>query len=94
MASIVGRLFRAAWLTGYYPELGSFPQVKAGLDDGKLSVQCFRRGELIGVETVNVAGDHMAARRLLAQPTPLSLETVQAHGFDLAALMKANAARG
>jgi adenylate cyclase len=32
VASIVGRLFRAKWLTGYYPELGSFPQVKAALD--------------------------------------------------------------
>lgn len=31
-ASIVGRLFRAQWLTGYYPELGSFPRVKAALD--------------------------------------------------------------
>ena len=31
-ASIVGRLFRAKWLMGYYPELGSFPQVKAALD--------------------------------------------------------------
>jgi tetratricopeptide (TPR) repeat protein len=33
VASIVGRLFRAKWLTGYYPELGSFPQVKAALDE-------------------------------------------------------------
>jgi len=32
VASIVGRLFRAKWLTGYYPELGSFPMVKAALD--------------------------------------------------------------
>ena len=32
VASIVGRFFRAKWLTGYYPELGSFPQVKAALD--------------------------------------------------------------
>jgi len=32
-ASIVGRLFRTKWLTGYYPELGSFPQVKAALDE-------------------------------------------------------------
>jgi len=32
VASIVGRLFRAKWLTGYYPELGSFPQVKTALD--------------------------------------------------------------
>jgi len=33
VASIVGRLFRAKWLTGYYPDLGSFPQVKAALDE-------------------------------------------------------------
>jgi adenylate cyclase len=32
VASIVGRLFRAKWLTGYYPDLGSFPQVKATLE--------------------------------------------------------------
>jgi len=32
VASIVGRLFRAKWLTGYYPELGSFTQAKASLD--------------------------------------------------------------
>jgi len=32
-ASIVGRLFRAQWLTGYYPNLGSFQQVKAALDE-------------------------------------------------------------
>jgi len=33
VASIVGRLFRAAWLTGYYPTLGAPPQVKTMLDD-------------------------------------------------------------
>ena len=32
IASIIGRLFRARWLTGYYPKLGSFPEVKAALD--------------------------------------------------------------
>lgn len=32
LASIIGRLFRLRWLTGYYPELGPFPQVKAALD--------------------------------------------------------------
>ncbi|HVN54104.1 MAG TPA: tetratricopeptide repeat protein [Anaerolineaceae bacterium] len=31
-ASIIGRLFRAKWLSGYYPNLGSYPQVKAVLD--------------------------------------------------------------
>jgi predicted ATPase len=33
VASIIGRLFRAAWLTGYYPSLGELPQVKADLDE-------------------------------------------------------------
>jgi class 3 adenylate cyclase/tetratricopeptide (TPR) repeat protein len=32
VASVVGRLFRAKWLTGYYPDLGSYPQVKVALD--------------------------------------------------------------
>jgi predicted ATPase len=32
VASVVGRLFRVQWLTGYYPELGPFPAVKAALD--------------------------------------------------------------
>jgi adenylate cyclase len=31
-ASIIGRLFRAQWLTGYYPELGTFPTVMASLE--------------------------------------------------------------
>ena len=33
VASIVGRLFRADWLTGYYPLLGAMSQVKADLDE-------------------------------------------------------------
>jgi adenylate cyclase len=32
VASIIGRLFRARWLTGYYSELGPFPQVKESLE--------------------------------------------------------------
>ena len=32
VASIVGRLFRAAWLTGYYPALGDLTHVKVDLD--------------------------------------------------------------
>lgn len=31
-AGIIGRLFPAKWLTGYYPELSPSPQVKASLD--------------------------------------------------------------
>jgi adenylate cyclase len=33
VASIIGRLFRAHWLIGYYPELGALPQVKTNLDE-------------------------------------------------------------
>jgi predicted ATPase len=33
VASIVGRLFHAQWLIGYYPELGTFPELKAALDE-------------------------------------------------------------
>lgn len=54
----------------------------------KLSVLCFRRGELIGVETVNVAPDHMFARRLLAREQPVTLEAAEAAGFDIPALAK------
>jgi class 3 adenylate cyclase/tetratricopeptide (TPR) repeat protein len=33
VASIIGRWFRAAWLSGYYPALGELTQVKADLDE-------------------------------------------------------------
>ena len=32
VASIIGRLFHAAWLVGYYPELGELPRVKSDLE--------------------------------------------------------------
>jgi adenylate cyclase len=32
VASIIGRLFRAAWLTGYYPALGELAHIKVDLD--------------------------------------------------------------
>ena len=32
VASIVGRLFRAEWLTGYYPELGGMNRVQSDLE--------------------------------------------------------------
>jgi tetratricopeptide (TPR) repeat protein len=33
VASIVGRLFRASWLTGYYPALGNVAHIKVDLDN-------------------------------------------------------------
>jgi len=68
-------------------------EVRSEPDARKLSVQCYRRGELIGVETVNVPADHMAARRILSQASPTTFETAQAASFDLPALMRAGGAR-
>lgn len=39
---------------------------------GKFSVFRFRAGRLSAVESINSAGDHMAARKLLANQTPIS----------------------
>jgi len=64
-----------------------YEQHSAG--DGKLTVLCFRRDELIGVETVNTPADHMAARKLLASDTPVTLEEARSTGFDVAALFRA-----
>ncbi|MGY6707061.1 MAG: NAD(P)/FAD-dependent oxidoreductase [Rhizobiaceae bacterium] len=57
--------------------------------EGKLTVLCFRRGELIGVETVNAPADHMAARKLLSADQPVTLDDARAAGFDVAALFRA-----
>lgn len=62
-------------------------EVMAG-DGGKLSVFCFRRGELVGVETVNAPADHMASRKLMGTGRKLTLDTLQANGFSLQALMR------
>lgn len=57
-------------------------------DGAKLTVLCFRRGELVGVETVNAPADHMAARRLLASGQPLGRAGIEAQSFGLAAMAR------
>lgn len=52
------------------------------------TVLVFRAGRLIAVETVNQAGRHMAARKLLAGP-PLLRETLAAADWDLRAVLAA-----
>ncbi len=47
------------------------------------SVLCFRAGRLAGVESINRPADHMAARRLLRNDTPLTPEQAAAPGFTL-----------
>lgn len=51
----------------------------------KVVVLCFRRQQLIAVETCNRAGDHMLARKLLARQPPLRPAEAAVPGFDLKA---------
>lgn len=50
------------------------------------TVLCLRDGRLAAVETLNRAGDHMLARRLLAKGVTLSEEEARAPGFQLKTL--------
>ena len=53
---------------------------------GKFSVFRFRAGRLSAVESINSAGDHMAARKLLAHQTPVSPEQAADCSLKLTAL--------
>ena len=46
----------------------------------------FRAGRLTAVESINSAGDHMASRKLLANPTGISPEQAADTSLKLAAL--------
>ena len=59
--------------------------VRRGAGDA-FSVFRFRAGRLSGVESVDQAGEHMVARRLLAAGTALAPEQAADPGFDLKAL--------
>jgi 3-phenylpropionate/trans-cinnamate dioxygenase ferredoxin reductase subunit len=47
------------------------------------SAFCYREGHLVGIESVNRAGDHMFGRRLLAARGNLAPENAADLGFDL-----------
>lgn len=53
---------------------------------GKFSVFRFRAGRLSAVESINSAGDHMAARKLLANQTRISPDQAADCGLKLTAL--------
>ncbi|MBE7244921.1 MAG: oxidoreductase [Actinomycetospora chiangmaiensis] len=55
-------------------------------EGGAFSVFRFRDGRLSAVESVNRAGDHMIARRLLGAATPLTPDQAADPAFDLKAL--------
>jgi 3-phenylpropionate/trans-cinnamate dioxygenase ferredoxin reductase component len=47
------------------------------------SAFCYREGQLVGIESVNRAGDHMFGRRLLAARGSIAPEQAADPGFDL-----------
>lgn len=49
----------------------------------RFSAFCFRNGQLQGVESLNTAPDHMAARRILSQRLALTSAEAADPGFDL-----------
>ena len=54
-------------------------------ESGAFSVFCFRAGRLIGVELVNRAADHIAARRILAGEPRLTPAQAADESYDLRA---------
>jgi 3-phenylpropionate/trans-cinnamate dioxygenase ferredoxin reductase component len=50
---------------------------------GSFSVFCYKSGQLLGIESVNRAGDHMFGRRLLAANGSITPEQAADTGFDL-----------
>jgi 3-phenylpropionate/trans-cinnamate dioxygenase ferredoxin reductase subunit len=60
--------------------------VRGDPQSGAFSVFCFARGHLVGVESVNRAADHMAARRILANRVAIDPEQAADPHFDLKGL--------
>ncbi|MBD8893673.1 NAD(P)/FAD-dependent oxidoreductase [Roseibium litorale] len=56
-------------------------------DEGRFRVYRFAEDRLVCVETADAAKEHMAARKLLASSSPISLQQLQEHDFQLVALM-------
>jgi 3-phenylpropionate/trans-cinnamate dioxygenase ferredoxin reductase component len=57
--------------------------------DGRQLVFRFKMGKLLSLETINAAGEHMAARQLLRHPNGVSLDALAARDFDIVGLAKA-----
>ena len=57
--------------------------VRGDRGQGAFSAFCYRSGQLVGIESVNRAGDHMFGRRLLAGNGSINPEQATDTGFDL-----------
>ena len=58
-------------------------------EDGKLAVHCFAGETYIGLETVNAAGEHVTARKLLSEGRRITFSDLREHEFDLKSLRAA-----
>ncbi len=59
--------------------------VRGDRAQGAFSAFCYKAGQLLGIESVNRAGDHMFGRRLLAANRSITPEQAADMGFDLKA---------
>jgi 3-phenylpropionate/trans-cinnamate dioxygenase ferredoxin reductase subunit len=57
--------------------------VRGDRAQGAFSAFCYKSGQLVGIESVNRAGDHMFGRRLLAANGSITPEQAADSGFDL-----------
>lgn len=54
-------------------------------EEGRLVAYCFKGDRLLGIETVNRPGEHMAGRKVLAADFRIARAEVERHDFDLRA---------
>src|SRR5258708_4827272 len=59
------------------------PADLVGVGAGAFSAFCYKSGQLVGIESVNRAGDHMFGRRLLAVNGSIAPKQAADAGFDL-----------
>jgi len=102
---LVGRPLPYAAVPWFWSDQGELKLQIAGLTTGcdttvfrgdpagtSCSVYCFAQGRLLGVESVNRAGDHMLARRLVSQRVALTPAQAADESFDLKSLVARPAA--
>jgi len=65
---------------------------RGAVESGEFSVFCYRRGVLLGVESINRPADHAHARRLLAAGRQVTPEQAADPSFDLRAAASARPA--
>ncbi len=77
-------------IAGLQTQVCGAPMILGHPEKGKYSVLNFNQfDELVVVESVNSPADHMAARKILSQPFPLSREVAESQDFALKAHSRA-----